>query len=142
MKILIIGQAPPAVTQTVPYDTTLLYDMLSWVGITKEQAQEIFEFEAMSNLFPGHGENGHLKPSNEIMRKHYDNVLEGKIQKSKRVLVLGKVAENALKDFGAFCSNEHENVVFMIHPSKRNYSSIMSNKESITIQLQALLSTL
>lgn len=142
MKILIIGQAPPAVTQTLPYDTTLLYDMLSWVGITKEQAQDLFEFEAMSTAFPGHGENGHLKPSSQVMREHYDNVLTGKIQNSKRILVLGRVAENALKDFGAFCSNKHENVVFMIHPSKRNYSAIMSNKETITIQLQELLSML
>ena len=139
MKILIIGQAPPAVTQILPYDTTLLYDMLSWVGITKEQAQDLFEFEAMSRIFPGHGDKGHLKPSSEVMREHYDNVLTGKIQKSKRILVLGRVAENALKDFGAFCSNEHENVVFMIHPSKRNYSKIMTNKYLITTQLKELM---
>lgn len=50
-KIIIIGQAPPAVKQIVPYDTTLLYDMFSWVNISKEQAQELFEFEAMVDFF-------------------------------------------------------------------------------------------
>ena len=139
MKILIIGQAPPAVTQILPYDTTLLYDMLSWVGITKEQAQDLFEFEAMSRIFPGHGDNGHLKPDISVMREHYDHVLREKIQTSKKILVLGKVAENALKEFGAFCSSEHENITFMIHPSKRNYSTIMTNKYLITKQLKELM---
>ena len=35
MKILIIGQAPAAVKQEVPYDTTYLYTMLEWIGISK-----------------------------------------------------------------------------------------------------------
>lgn len=50
-KILIIGQAPPAVNQRVPYDTTLLYDIFEWVGIDKEQAQNMFDFDAVYNKF-------------------------------------------------------------------------------------------
>lgn len=39
-KILIIGQAPPLQKQDVPYDTTMLYEWLSEIGISKEKAQK------------------------------------------------------------------------------------------------------
>ena len=85
-KILIIGQAPPAVKQDVPYDTTLLYVMLSWVGISKEKAQEIFDFEAMTDTFPGHSStrNGHAVPSYFVMEVYYNNILEEKIKTTEK----------------------------------------------------------
>ena len=52
-KILIIGQAPPAVKQTVPYDTTMLYEMFAWVDISKEQAKE--ELDDLKKLLNPNG---------------------------------------------------------------------------------------
>jgi uracil-DNA glycosylase len=131
MKILIIGQAPPAVKQALPYDTTLLYDMLGWVGIDKATAQTMFEFEAMVDTFTGHGTNGHLLPTDADMREHYLIVLKDKIEKADKILVLGKVAENALISFGAFNFATNKKVLYMIHPSKRNYNKIMNTKDEI-----------
>src|SRR6185312_4933999 len=53
-KILIIGQAKPAVEQEYPYDTTMLYSWLKEQGISKLHAQHIFEFEAVYQEFPGY----------------------------------------------------------------------------------------
>lgn len=137
MKILIIGQAPPAVKQAVPYDTTMLYDMLSWVGINKERAQELFDFEAISNKFPGFDDKGgHKKPSKEDCQKHWEETLLHKVLESNRIIVLGNVARDYFnektKNF-----NQNKTIVFtMLHPSKRNYSKIMAQKEFITNQLK------
>ena len=133
---LIIGQAPPAVKQQVPYDTTMLYDMISWCGITKEQAQCMFEFEAMTDEFPGFGDSGHKVPSKVRMRQHYDNCLYFKAQHVKGVIVLGNVAKDALTEFGF----HHDNVCYIIHPSKRNYARIMKQKEHIIQAIKSVLS--
>ena len=135
-KILIIGQAPPAVKQQFPYDTTLLYDILGWVGISKEQAQEMFEFEAMTDKFPGHGANGHLKPSKDEMCDYLSRLLGKKIFEADQIIVLGNVAKEALEDFGF---TDKSKMLFMIHPSKRNYSKIMAQKEQLTNQLKQFL---
>src|SRR6476659_1760194 len=95
MKILVIGQAPPAVKQEVPYDTTMLYDWLKEVGISKEKAQEMFEWEAVSNVFPGFGNGGHKVPSQEDMDNHWEELKE-KISKAQKVIVLGNVPRQYL----------------------------------------------
>ena len=138
-KILIIGQAPPAVKQEFPYDTTLLYEMLGWVGISKEQAQDMFEFEAMTDKFPGHGPNGHLKPTLKEMQHHLDTTLNRKIINSDKMIVLGNVAKEALLTLTPYGMRKTDPVLFLIHPSKRNYSKIMAQKEQITEQLTNLL---
>jgi hypothetical protein len=125
---LIIGQAPPAVKQSLPYDTTMLYEMLSWCGIRKDQAQDIFDFDAMTDKFPGFGKSGHKPPSLIEMRQHYDNCLYWKIESSKGVIVLGNVAKEALIKFGF----DHTNSAFIIHPSRRNYARIMKDQGRIT----------
>jgi uracil-DNA glycosylase len=137
MKILIIGQAPPAVKQTVPYDTTMLYEMLEWVGITKEQAQEIFEFEAVVDKFPGHGENGHLVPNLKDITEYYNKTLKLKIEKAERIIVLGKVAENSLKSLNAF--QNKTSVLYMIHPSRMNMGRILAKKIEITNKLEQFI---
>lgn len=139
MNILIIGQAPPAVKQAVPYDTTLLYTMLEWVGITKDQAQTMFEFEAMTGTFPGKGKSGHLKPTPAAMREHYENVLRSKIICADKIIVLGAVAREALRGSDILNFKSHENILCLIHPSRRNYSKLMKAKEGITEQLKAFL---
>lgn len=139
MKILIIGQAPPAVKQLLPYDTTLLYEMLSWVGIDKNKAQELFEFEAMTDKFPGKTNNGHAKPSVIEMNHHYHFVLKQKIEDCKGVLILGNVPKEALQRFGAYVRYSDKPMVKMIHPSRRNYSKIMAQKENIISQFNLLI---
>lgn len=127
-KILLIGQAPPAVKQGVPYDTTMLYEWLNEIGISKEKAQDIFEFEAISNVFPGFGENGHLKPSKEEMDLHWDNTLELKVSKADVIILLG----NASKEY--FYSKPktyscNTKVYEVMHPSKRNLFKYRNEKE-------------
>lgn len=135
-KILIIGQAPPAVKQSVPYDTTLLYDVLSWVGINKEQAKNIFEFEAVSNEFPGHGKIGHLKPSKESMNIHWENTLRDKFKTADKVIILGNVAAEYIESKIFFYNAK---VLKLIHPSKRNFSRIVNQRENITKQLKEFI---
>ena len=138
-KILVIGQAPPAVKQTIPYDTTLLYEMLSWVGISKEQAQDIFEWEAMTNKFPGFGETGHKPPTKEEMKSHYRNRLRAKIIDAEKIILLGAVAKENCKEFGLWLLKDSKNVLCLIHPSKRNYSAIMEDKINIESKLRDFL---
>jgi uracil-DNA glycosylase len=130
-KILIIGQAPAKQEQQVPYDTTLLYTMLEWVGISKDKAQDIFEFEAVSNVFPGSNEIGHLKPSKEAMDRHWNETLEMKVQCADKVWLLGNVAKEYFysKPKTYSCNLE---ILETCHPSKRNYSRIMSDKEKLS----------
>lgn len=138
MKILIIGQAPPAVKQSVPYDTTMLYDMFSWVGISKDLAQKMFEFEAVYNEFPGHGSSGHLKPIKEQMDKHWNETLEEKVQMANTVILLGNVARDYFysKPKTYSCNL---GVFELIHPSYRNAARIKASKEHITKVLQSAL---
>lgn len=136
-KILIIGQAPLAVKQVFPYDTTMLYVMLSWVGITNVQAQSMFEFEAVCNVFPGHGANGHNKPTREQMDKHWNDTLETKVQAANKVILLGNVAKEYFysKQKTWSCNLQ---VVELIHPSRRNYDRIMKDKNKIIKKLLSL----
>lgn len=139
MKILIIGQAPPAVQQEYPYDTTLLYEIFSWLNIDKKLAQELFEFEAMVDVFPGHSQkrNGHEIPQWFDMEVHYTHTLESKIEKADKILVLGNVAQKALIAFGIM--DKGKQVLFMIHPSRRNSYRINFTKEEIITNLRAFL---
>lgn len=138
-KILIIGQAPPAVNQAVPYDTTLLYEMFSWVNISKEQAQDKFEFESACNVFPGFTTaRGHKAPSLKQMTDHWEKTLFNKFFQAKKIIILGKVAGTFLmtKTFG------HANIpeiIYLLHPSKRNYSKIITDKENIIKKLNFIL---
>lgn len=126
MKILIIGQAPPAQKQEYPYDTTLLYDMLKWVGITKEQAQDMFDFEAMASSLRGVKNGQHLKPLKKEMKTHWQSVLLGKVKSANKIILLGTVAKETCTEFGVryWCKN----ILELPHPSRRNYVLIMGKK--------------
>lgn len=138
MKTLIIGQAPPAVKQEHPYDTTLLYDMFYWIGITKSEAQKLFEFEALVSEFPGFNKNGHAKPSKENMFLHFKNVLDNKIYLAEKIILLGNESKNYLMplitSYGIM-----DKYLFLPHPSKRNYKLILDNKELIINFLKTFL---
>lgn len=137
-KILIIGQAPPAVKQKVPYDSTLLYDWLKECGISKEQAQEMFEFDAVYNKFPGHAEGGgHKAPTIEQMDEHWP-ILEEKIQLANKIIVLGNSPRDyiATKDRTWSCTSEW---LFIMHPSKMNFNRYNKNKQAVLEPLKKFL---
>lgn len=133
-KILIIGQAPPANKQSLPYDSTMLYDWFKEIGISAEEALEIFHFDAVYDKFPGHSKNGgHLKPNEKQMDDYWNRELRDKIIKCKSVLVLGACARDYLRD-----KNINKPIEYIIHPSRRNYSLYQKNKESILSKINAL----
>lgn len=136
-KILIIGQAPPSAKQYYPYDTTMFYDWLENIRISKAHAQHIFEFEAMYNEFPGYdAQNNHLKPTLEQMNAHFEKTLKSKIESADKVLVLGNVARDYLNSKTSFADKQ---VTYLIHPSKRNYSLYWKNESEILKQLKQLI---
>lgn len=139
-KILIIGQAPAAVTQGVPYDTTMLYDWLEAVDISKETAQVMFEFEAVYDKFPGFDpQGGHLKPSITQMEQYWKDTLELKVQLVDKVWVLGNVAKEFIdsKPKTWSCNTDW---LYTIHPSTRNYALYQKNKVAFLAKLKKFLS--
>lgn len=142
-KILIIGQAPPSPStfQDVPYSTTMLFDWLKEVGISKETAVSLFDFEAIYNEFPGFDANGgHLKPSKEQMDKHWTDTLETKIQLADKVWILGNVARDYIatkpKTWG--CNIDW---LFTMHPSKRNFYSFNKDKQLILNRIEQFINS-
>lgn len=134
-KIIIIGQAPPAVQQGVPYDTTMLYDWFNEVGINKEEAQNIFLFDAVYDKFPGFDtKGGHLKPSKVQMEEYYERSLRDKIENSKSILVLGNCAKEFLKT-----KDIDKPIEYTIHPSKRNSFLYNKNRENVLSKLRKII---
>lgn len=140
-KILIIGQAPPAKPQAIPYDSTLLYFMLQWVGINKVLAQQMFEFEALTDQFPGKTQWGaHKAPSKKMCMIYWESTLKAKVYGAEKIICLGRVAD-------AFLMNRRMNdpsiaaqFLYLPHPSRRNYHKIMNKeRDNIKIQLCAFL---
>lgn len=137
MKILIIGQAPPANPQEYPYSTTMLYDWLKEVGVTKEQAQDLFEFEAVGDKFPGFDSSGHKKPSAQMMDEHWQNTLGAKVKQAEKIWVLGGVASNYLQDKIPL----DKKVLQTIHPSTRNQAIFGQMRDKILNQIKNFLNT-
>lgn len=138
-RILVIGQAPPAVKQKVPYDTTMLYDWLAEVGIDKNEAQNLFEWEAMYDKFPGRDDQGnHLVPTEAQMNEHWDNILETKVQDAEKVWLLGKVASDFFfsKPKTWSCNLD---ILETIHPSPRNKGLYKRNKVDILTRIHLFL---
>lgn len=133
-KILIIGQALPAIKQEYPYDSTLLYEWFNEIGISKIEAQDIFEFDAVYGGFPGYDNFGnHLKPTFEQMLNYWNNNLKDKFNNFKKIIILGNVAKEFL--FNIIDKN-NENILCLIHPSKRNIKIYKENKEKIIKSLK------
>lgn len=134
-KILIIGQAPPFVEQKFPYDTTMLYDWFQEIGISKEESQKIFSFDAVYDKFPGFYKNGgHKKPSYDQFLEYWNSALKQKTEECKSIVVLGNVAKEYL-----LLMNIQKPTIFLIHPSKRNFSLYHKNKEEILNKLKSIL---
>ncbi len=140
-KILIIGQAPPAIKQSLPYDSTMLYEVLSWVGIDKHRAQELFIFDAVTDKFPGFYKQGHQKPSFIDFTDYLDRGLRERILDAKKILLLGKIAENYIMANDSEFELSFKTILILPHPSRRNYSRIMQQKEKITQMLGDFIKT-
>lgn len=137
-KILIIGQAPPISEQDLPYDTTMLYDWLKSVGINKLDAQKYFDFEAVSNVFPGvNKQGGHKPPTMKAIKSHWP-VLESKIQLSDKVWLLGSVASKVFHTMPKTWSCNIQ-VLETIHPSKRNCHAYSQDKENILYKIKQFI---
>lgn len=138
--MLIIGQAPAEKKQTVPYDTTYLYTMLDWAGIGKEDAQLNFDFDAAVNVFPGKREQGgHKAPGMADIEQYWNTSLKSKVEKAEKIIVLGDVAKKALCKLGLMEMKEADNILFLIHPSRRNTGRILKSKDAITKQLKEFI---
>lgn len=137
-KILIIGQALPDVEQSLPYDTTMLYDWLTEAaGVGPIQAQREFEFDAVFPGFPGYDKNGgHNKPTKNQMLVHWNNALETKVQLADKVWVLGNVAKEFIEKQPKTWSCNTE-FLFTMHPSRRNYHKFTLCREELISKLRA-----
>lgn len=139
-KILIIGQAPPAVAQVVPYDTTMLYEILDWVNINKEAAQNLFEFEACTDTFPGFDEHkNHNAPTIQQFMLHFNKTLKAKIERADKILILGKVAFNHMHDPCVSKLISEKEVMTMMHPSRRNRHFLLRDRADITSKLNKFI---
>lgn len=140
-KIILIGQAPPLQKQEYPYDSTLLYEWLGEIGISKIEAQDLFDFEAMTDKIPEVTKSGHKPPSNEEMEDYYNRVLKDKIKSSDKVILLGASPRNFFKkkEFFKRYDKNGIKVLSLIHPSKRNYKMYNDNKELILKLLKEII---
>lgn len=138
-KILIIGQAPPEHPQELPYDTTLLYDMFSWVGINKIEAQHLFEFDALVDKFPGKDSKGnHLLPQKWDIEEYWEFTLKEKFNKADKILILGNIARSFIQRKFPIGIKDKQ-IIFLIHPSKRNRARINYQKHNIIKDLKKLI---
>lgn len=142
-RILIIGQAPPNQPQDVPYSTTMLYEWFKECGISKEQAQEMFTFEAVYNKFPGYkniggveGYGGHAVPTRKQMDEYWPT-LEAIIEEHDKIIVLGSVARNYLDNKTVFIFTEK--VLWLMHPSTFNRNRYTVNKVNLINQLKSFI---
>jgi len=133
-KILIIWQAPALKKQVFPYDTTMLYDWLNEIWVSKEKAISICEFEAMTNKKPKISKSGwHLAPWKKEMTNYYELVLKEKIKKADIILLLWKCPIKFFwfEEFFLKENKAWKKFFTLIHPSKRNILLYRNNKEKI-----------
>lgn len=136
-KTLIIGQAPASQSQKYPYDTTQLYDWLQEVGVSKEEAQDLFIFDAVYDKFPGFDvKGGHLKPTKIQMDDYWERELRDKVWMASKILLLGNVARDYIH---SKINVRNKKVYCLIHPSSRNIGIYRQNKEKILSVLKEIV---
>jgi uracil-DNA glycosylase len=130
-KIVIIGQALPAKEQTLPYDSTMLYDWLAECGVCKQQAQEMFIFTSIGGELRGVKNGSHLLPLKQQKDTQYTDVVLPLILENKKCILLGNVAQEYVLD------RKLKGIQYLslLHPSKRNYHRYTQNKIQILKEL-------
>lgn len=146
--ILIIGQAPPIKEQTLPYDSTILYDWFKSANISKEDAQARFIFDAVYDKFPGHTKDGgHKAPTKAQFKDYLKRSLSKKINQASSIILLGNTAckfiLNKELDWGTIHidNNSFDKKAYLVlpHPSKRNTLIHQQYKEVIQQSLLTFL---
>jgi len=138
-KILIIWQAPALKKQIFPYDTTMLYNWFEKIWLSKEEAVEFCDFEAMTNKKPKIWKNWwHLAPWKKEMTEYYNSVLKEKIKNSDKILLLWKCPIKFFwfEDFFIVEVKKWKTFFTLIHPSKRNILLYRNNKYKILEMLR------
>ena len=139
-KILVIGQAPPIQAQTVPYDTTLFYTMLEWVGVTKGSAQELFKFAALLDEFPGKTKfGGHKAPTKKQALPRVQNIIIPLADKHDKIILFGLPVQKTFFKIDTLQIEIRGKYYCLPHPSKRNWNIIMNNRDLITDILNSCL---
>ncbi len=138
MLFLIIGQAPPQKKQIIPFDTTLLYEIFAKINKSKNFVIENFEFESLIGFFPGSINGKHKLPSKKDIDNHFKSILYEKVKKHKNILFLGKMSENYFKKNHLNLLKD-KNVLFLIHPSRRNYFKINNSIDDIKFELNKFI---
>lgn len=138
-KILVIGQTPSARKQEYPYDSTQFYDWLAELGVGKEQAQKLFDFDAVYDKFLGFKEGGgHRVPTKEEMDDYWERSLNIKVALADKILLLGNVAKDYFysKDKIYGCNTQ---VAEVMHPSRMNFNLYQKNKQKVLQTIKSLL---
>ncbi len=68
------------------------------------------------------------------MEDYWQRSLKDKVDKAKSLLVLGNCAKEFIKS-----KDIKTKTVYLIHPSKRNYSLYLKNKETVLKNLKELI---
>lgn len=137
-KILIVGQSLPAVKQELPYDTTMLYEWLNEVGVSKNMAQDMFEFDAVYGYgFLGFNSDGsHKLPTQDDKDKYWNEVLKDRVKGADKIWIVGKVAEGFLLSKGVVFDKD---IIITPHPSYRNRALYNRNKEAVLNKIKGLI---
>lgn len=90
---LIIGQAPPEKNYQIPFSGTRLYHWFMTIGITKDEAITLFDFDALANNFLGKKNNKHIIPNEFEINQHIPSLIK-KINEGdfKAIIPVGKLA--------------------------------------------------
>lgn len=92
-----IGQAPPRIPQSIPFERTRLWEWLSWIGISQEQALREFAFTAMAKDYPGSRNGAQLPPTPIAMAEHLPFIMDLiKTEKLRVIVPVGTVALRAV----------------------------------------------
>lgn len=138
-KILILGQAPPAREQKLPYDTTMLYIWLKEIGISKDDAQQLFDFDAVYDKFPGYLNGNHAVPTDIQMNDYWNRSLEKRFFEYDKVLILGNVAWDFINSKLKYTVDKP--LIFKtMHPSRMNYKRYIQRKKEVLATLKNLIS--
>ena len=136
-KILIIAQAPPLKSQTRPMDSTLFETWLKDAGYQFDNLEDVFEFEAVYDKFPGKTRYGaHRAPSKKQRDEHWP-VLETKILAAEKIWVMGNTAYDYVIDK---ILPLRKDFIWTMHPSRRNLHKYRQQKDEIIKLIKHLLS--
>lgn len=112
------------------------------VGITRNDAQQIFEFQAVYNEFPGRdAKGGHLKPTQEQMSHHWITFLQDRVAIYNRIWILGKIASDFIYDRMSENRSIYYGKHFLrtIHPSRMNFALYQKKKKEIINSIETFL---